>query len=253
MYAEHPLFKSPGEDESLWRYMDFTKFVSLLEGGAIYFNRADKFDDAFEGRHPKASIEYFLDSYREVLKATGANDAVIDSALSATLGSLSINRATVGISCWHKNEHESAAMWKLYLSSREGVAIKTRFSRLKSSFIDCSPEVLIGEVQYIDYDKSHVDFNNMFCPFLHKRMSFEHEREVRALVWRSDLVGQGLNYINESFGYGVSVSCNLDILIEEVYVAPTSPQWFRELVASMLNRFELKAPVRQSRLDELPY
>lgn len=253
MYAHHPLFQSPEDDDALWRYMDFTKFVAVLDGGAIYFNRAEKFDDAFEGTHPKASVEYFLDSYRNALKGNGASDGDIDSRLSAALKALSLNRSTIGISCWHKNEHESAAMWKLYLSSKEGVAIRTRFSRLKDSFVDESVEVNIGKVQYIDYDKSHIDFENVFCPFLCKRMSFEHEREVRALVYRSDLVGMSLEDINESFGYGMNVRCDLDVLIEEVYVAPTSPAWFMDLVKSVLKRFGLEAPVRQSRLDELPY
>ncbi len=33
------------------------------------------------------------------------------------------------VSCWHENETESEAMWKLYLKSGDGVAIQTTVVR----------------------------------------------------------------------------------------------------------------------------
>lgn len=33
----------------IWRYMDFTKFVDLLDTKTLFFTRADRFDDQFEG------------------------------------------------------------------------------------------------------------------------------------------------------------------------------------------------------------
>lgn len=42
----------PPSEAILWRYMDFTKFVSLLEKSALFFARADKLDDPFEGFIP---------------------------------------------------------------------------------------------------------------------------------------------------------------------------------------------------------
>ena len=41
MYKEHPAFNPPTDDAVLWRYMDFTKFASLLESSALFFVRAD--------------------------------------------------------------------------------------------------------------------------------------------------------------------------------------------------------------------
>ncbi len=35
---------------------------------------------------------------------------------------------------WHENPNESAVMWKLYLKSSKGIAVRTNFSRLKSCF-----------------------------------------------------------------------------------------------------------------------
>ena len=46
----------PGE--KLWRYIDFNKFKLLLETKSLFFCRADKFSDPFEGSVPKKESEY---------------------------------------------------------------------------------------------------------------------------------------------------------------------------------------------------
>jgi hypothetical protein len=49
-YSEHETCLKPAnENAKIWRYMDFTKFVSLLEKKALFFCRADKLGDPFEG------------------------------------------------------------------------------------------------------------------------------------------------------------------------------------------------------------
>ena len=40
MYIEHPIFIQPeNENVKVWRYMDFTKFVSLIDAGRLFFSR----------------------------------------------------------------------------------------------------------------------------------------------------------------------------------------------------------------------
>jgi hypothetical protein len=48
MYSAEPLFNVPeNENVTIWRYMDFTKLVSLIDKKALYFARADRFSDKF--------------------------------------------------------------------------------------------------------------------------------------------------------------------------------------------------------------
>jgi len=42
-------YEVPSPNAQLWRYMDFTKYVSLLSSRALYFTRADQFEDTYEG------------------------------------------------------------------------------------------------------------------------------------------------------------------------------------------------------------
>jgi hypothetical protein len=42
-------YPEPPAETRVWRYMDFVKFVAMLEHGGLYFSRADLLDDPFEG------------------------------------------------------------------------------------------------------------------------------------------------------------------------------------------------------------
>lgn len=40
--AIHPVFIRPDDTEtSIWRYIDFTKFVSMLENSGLFLSRSD--------------------------------------------------------------------------------------------------------------------------------------------------------------------------------------------------------------------
>ena len=58
MYKEVPYLEIPvNEKATIWRYLDFTKFVSLLDKRALFFSRTDKLGDPFEGSCAKRSIK----------------------------------------------------------------------------------------------------------------------------------------------------------------------------------------------------
>ncbi len=44
-------------------------------------------------------------------------------------------------------------MWRLYLKTNEGVAIKTIVKNLRNSFDSFQEELFIGKVRYLDFDK----------------------------------------------------------------------------------------------------
>ena len=70
MYEENPAFQQPDNlDARVWRYMDFFKFVSSLQKSTLYFARADKLDDPFEGSYPKLNVSARM-SYAETLEFT---------------------------------------------------------------------------------------------------------------------------------------------------------------------------------------
>lgn len=129
------------------------------------------------------------------------------------------------VNCWHANEHESAAMWKLYLKSDEGIAIQSTYKRLKESIID-DEDVLIGKVNYIDYETDIIDPNNQYGSLIHKRKSFEHEKEIRAVITKwPELTDQKVNFTNASDTIvgGIPVSMDIENWLKEYTLHPILP------------------------------
>ena len=51
----------------------------------------------------------------------------------------------MAINCWHMNDFESEAMWKLYLKSNEGIAIQSTYQRLIDSLSNTDLSIHIGD------------------------------------------------------------------------------------------------------------
>jgi len=245
MYEEHPVFEKPeNENAKIWRYIDFTKYVSLLDKSALFFTRADKLGDPFEGSYSKANIDLRPTVYK----------GKIPQDMLGTMSALfeQVRKFTV-INCWNLSEYESAAMWKLYLKSNEGIAIQSTFNRLKDSLKDDDCNIYIGRVKYIDYEKEWMPEGNSFYPFIHKRKSFEHEQELRAVSQKLPSKGGKIDLsIKPSYDDGIYVPVDLGILIEKIYIAPTSPEWLNELVKSVTRKYGLNKEVLPTSLDEKP-
>lgn len=215
MFEPQAVTEAPERGQCLWRFLDFTKYVSMLDQGALYFTRSDLFTDPFEGllsRRPPRSDD---------------SDQL---------------RRRVFVSSWHMNDHESAAMWRIYLKSDEGVSIQTSYQRLLDAFRNATERIHVGIVHYLDHRRDDVPAHHDLARFLCKRKSFEYEAEVRAL-WCSD---QPLD------DQGRYLRADLGVLIERVVVSPSAEPWFGDLVRSVTARYGLDIPVEGSTLAETP-
>ncbi|MGZ5244124.1 MAG: hypothetical protein ACXWW0_09505 [Bacteroidia bacterium] len=253
MYKEHPVFNDPDEGlVKIWRYFDFTKFVSLIQKKALFFSRADKFKDPFEGSWTHADAEKRQDLRVEELRKK--NPIISDDDIAKALRNDSafyknIKKTTL-INSWHYNESESAAMWKLFLKSNEGIAIQTTTSLFKESFKHFPQPVYIGKVNYIDYedDKFYYPFNDTYVAFLHKRRAFEHEREYRAIL----SLDPNFVWDEQENPFGQYIPIDVDVMIEKVFVSPGTPSWYTELIVSMCEKYGLHKEVVPSGLNKKP-
>ena len=246
MYKEHSVFNPPPLDAVLWRYMDFTKYVSILEKQALFFARSDKLQDPFEGSYSKVNEVLLPLRMQRAFGKQESSEDQIKQWTNEWSNAMKGNRQSVLINCWHQNPYESAAMWKLYSREEDGVAIKTDFNSFKTSFA-CSQFIYIGSVSYVDYESFFIPDGNIFFPFLHKRKSFEHEHEVRAINSRfasqDDEISMQLYHDRIS---GTYYEVDLSLLIQQVVVAPFAPEWFLELVKSITARYNFNFPVVKS-------
>lgn len=212
-------YKRPTPETVLWRYMDFSKFVALLKDGALYFARADHLGDPFEGARGIAQREeewkaYCLEYFREAIRtAPGQTEEVSPERIEEEAERLYRDFEVVGkreirntfVSCWHANEGESEALWRLYCPPPiPGIAIRTEFGALDRA-LDDSFFIKFGYVQYVNFAET---FAGTYDRIFWKRASLSHEAEVRGVI--------ATDWQNKSDAPGFLVPLALSLAIDAV-------------------------------------
>lgn len=228
MYHNNSNIKLPENlDTVVWKYLDLSKFLDLLLSQKLFMSRSDKFEDQYEGTFSEPT-------YEEIKKLAIDNPDFINYYKT--------HREKVAISSWHINEYESFAMWQIFTQNSEGLAIQSTIGRLQKAL---NPEEnfkqYIGEVNYIDYKKEYIPFDNLFFPFLFKRKSFQYEREVRIIT--------DVSKTNTKLNEGLKISVDINQLIEKIYIHPKSENWYKNLVIELVKQLGFDFTIEKSDLE----
>ena len=228
MYLNNKNITLPDDSETVvWKYLDLSKFLDLLLSQKLFMSRSDKFEDQYEGTFSEPT-------YEEIKKIAVNNPEFLNYYKT--------HREKVAISSWHINEYESFAMWQIFTQNSEGLAIQSTVKRLKKALdSEKNFEQHIGEVNYIDYKKEYIPFDDMFFPFLFKRKSFQYEREIRIL---SD-VSQNNIKLND----GLKINVDINQLIEKIYIHPKSENWYKNLVIELVSKLGFDFAIEKSDLE----
>ncbi len=228
MYINSSNITLPEDNNTIvWKYLDLSKFLDMLLSQQLFMSRSDKFEDQYEGTFSEPTFE-------EIKKIAANNPKFLDYYKS--------HREKVVISSWHINEYESFAMWQIFTKNNEGLAIQSTIGRLKEALrLENRIEQYIGNVNYIDYKKEYIPFDDTFFPFLFKRKSFQYEREVRII---SDVSAQNIS-VNE----GLKINVDLNQLIEKIYIHPKSENWYKKLVIELVSKLDFKIEIEKSDLE----
>ncbi|MFJ5957997.1 hypothetical protein ACIQC5_18830 [Paenarthrobacter sp. NPDC092416] len=105
----------PEPGSVLWRYMDFSRFLSLLEYEALHFAQADLMSDKWEGASG---------TFNELMRSSTYSGDALDIVLAVQDKRKDFAKQ-IYMSCWHENKYESAAMWEIYQREGCGVAVCT--------------------------------------------------------------------------------------------------------------------------------
>lgn len=245
--------------KTIWRYMDFAKFIDMLENKIIFFPKVDVFEDKLEGIHNalKAIDCYGITNEGALLKICAQdeiNDIIKqDSEQFKEFYSNHLERLkdSSGINCWRISEEESHAMWKVFLSSNEGILIKSTLGQLYNSLSNSNDNTVLhyGMVNYINYATENIPINNVMAALFHKNIYFEHEKELRVVAYQVNDSNTNTfdceNFISIK-GSGIEMDLNYQSLIEEIRISPYAPTWFFNLVKKIVMKYDLNIPVVSS-------
>ena len=229
----------PDATATLWRYMSFAKFCSLLEREALFFSLVGKMADRYEGFVYPPQPGEREDRLREA-------EAIVSDMLQE-------NARSALVSCWTESGHESSLMWESYAGD-EGVAVRTTFEALEKSIRSVAElPVTFGQVQYVDYRERQVPRFG-WAPLFHKRVEYHGEEEVRAILpgppFKAGKVRLDPDVEKQGGRY---VPVDLDILVKEIRVPPHCAPWFARAVESVVERSPVTARVARSAIELAPH
>jgi hypothetical protein len=230
----------------IWRYMDLGRFLALIRGkengnnrtrdGLLYFATRSELPD------PSELIRPLDDPALKRLQSLDPPGLDIDHPDSATQSLRRRDNDQVRISCWHENSDESVAMWRLYVSGNEGIAIKTDVGTLGRLISRDDRHAFIGRIQYRGQPRQEAQllkFDLGWClgpetvpayeqnVFL-KNSCYRHEQEVRAIIYRARYY-EHADYESTMEApqktTGEFVGVDLSQLIQRIVVSPGFPSW----------------------------
>ena len=255
-------------EDTIWRYMDLPKFISMLASSGLWFVKAATLrDDPYEGfckaEHLQTPSE---DHGRCVIRRSNSEGETLIS-LEHMLARLSQYSAEICrnardhlyVNSWCLDARESMAMWLIYGSLGYGVAVKSSVNQYRRAarFEIPSSSCAFGEVTYHSDFESSPDIQRNFIEEIplnsnlwnevlrlgfHKRSCYKYENEWRAALYQDARPETS----------GILMSFDLEELISAVYVGPRAEAFFFDAVREILGKFLLKKPLEHSLLLSPP-
>lgn len=234
---------SRDDEEKVWRYMSFARFVWLLQKKQLWLSRADLLGDPWEISLAGNQLEHVI--ARHPITTLPLPEKMPETAMQRSERIIKAWRRQTFVCCWSASEHESHALWRIYCRGVEGVAVQTTLGRLRES---------VGglPVYRVTYEIPGSRRQTPTLPDLvaKKRPAFAYEREVRVVLsvdgkdgseTEQEVLGRGLEWDPER---------NL----EQIRIHPEADNSFRETVAGLVEIFapSLKERVALSEMNARP-
>jgi len=231
-YRKSDYLEIPHGNSFVWRYMNDKKFTDLLKKDSLFFPNANKLSDKYEVSVPDSVII----KKRKELESSGLYGRELEEEMASFYWYANPMKDLVLINCWSINQHESYALWKIYLGGeKNGVAIKSTVSKLKKSVQignDIYPEeFFMGKVKY----KKHLNPDELsrLSVITTKKPFYDFERELRLFILNYPM-SEGGTETPYDMTIGRSVKVDLDVLVKEIYISPFADESYKNKVQRLI-------------------
>jgi hypothetical protein len=229
----------------IWRYISLPKLLSLIQTQSLWFSRLDILPDEYEGEIP---IENQLDMVDDLIinRHVESKFKAISSVLDVK-NRLSAFKQFTLINSWTIGETESYALWKIYLSnSPYGIAIKTSFGHLEKCLKESDDEIEALLVEYLAINGGKLKEITQNSQMGFKYDFYRYENELRLMI-KGQLIKDDPNQgPKPRYELGKYVRVDLDSLLQKIITPPKSPDWFEEVIKSLIKKYNLCAKVERS-------
>jgi len=240
-YDSHEFRQPENTKIDAWRYLDTSKFLSLLLFRELPLIRIDRFPDKFEGLYTRQLGNEITEMGKEI----GSHSSDVIDVVNSMTHSAEEYRRFIFASCWCLLGHESEAMWRIYCKDKEGVALVLPYDKLYES-VCVTPKTYAGAVRYIDFDRELIRQANPVKRAMYKRHEFEHEHEARILRY-----DPGLRDQREPLPEAIPLPWDAAKFVERIVISPYAPAWYFKSIREFVERISptLAGRVTRSSMD----
>ena len=239
IYRKNEYLDSPHGNSTVWRYMNTWKLEQLLMDSSLFFPNANRLSDEHEISVPKSAEK----KRRTELIASGLSGRHLEEEMASFFWTTNPMKDLVLVNCWSISQHESYALWKIYLGGEHnGIAVKTTTNKLKKSIMlgnDPYPEeFFLGKVKYKRYLTQ--DQLSRLSIITTKKPFYDFEKELRLFILNYPL-SEGGTKPPYDLSKGRNVKVDLNTLIQEIYISPFADESYIKEIKGLLKKHKLKA------------
>lgn len=251
-------------DLTVWRYMPFSKFISLLTFQALWFSKLNILQDQFEGMMP-VPTKKMMNERHQAMKKNFSPELHWQFNEMASRNEED-SRELLVVNCWFLSETESSRMWREYGGGNDAVAIKSTVRQLLHNVgvPHDKHATHMGRVKYVDH-RNHImsayEANQgIERAFLKDAEKYQHEKELRIATLNiktrycikpdgepyneSEVQGKNMNNFDNP---GLYIAVRFKELVSEIVVSPNSGGWLLFLVKRIMKLNNFDIPVSISR------
>jgi hypothetical protein len=228
------------DDDKVWRYLSFSRFLWMMQRRQLWLSRADKLDDPWELALTGEEISHLM--MHAPIRSIGVQG---EEPPVARIKRITEQwRTTTYINCWCALPHESHALWRVYCGPKEGVAIQSTWGRLSQ----LAGNLMLLPVDYTGYQTQPRTPNHKNVAG-RKRQMFHYENEVR-IIARADTPNPSLS----KGEFGCQLRFDPASLFESIVVHPEADGSFHEAVFAAVDTYasDVRDLVRWSDMREPP-
>jgi hypothetical protein len=230
------------KNESIFRFYDIQKFISLITEKSIYFSSQNHFDDHLEG-----GISPYLRKFFNGIAETNVDIAEKNQERIKKYNA---------ISCWKCGTENNNAMWLVY-TNKIGVAIETNIDLLAKSIDAENQEILYGKVIYTAENTAMnpylkgippMDYREYLIPTYWKSDQYKFESEMRLLINEKEMKIENDGIIPERAApYTASIKLNDLFFIKAIHLSPFLEPWGISATEKLIEKFDIKCKIHKQK------
>ena len=234
--------RQPNGHSVIWRYLALEKFLDLILTSQLFFTNLTRLTDKYEGTILESNLRLALSTAKKDPDSEETKRVILKEQ-----DEINMLRNYTLVNCWTLKRFESFALWKIYVGSGPGVAIRTTVSNLRTSINttkqNFDENISLAKIKY--QDKLDHSFSRIEATITKKKF-YDFESEMRLIIFNFPLNSNGYS-VPYDMTIGRKVNVDSKKLMSDIYISPFINETYRTTIKDTIIKL---APFLKDRIKE---